>query len=163
MYQQYPSGEQQAEPRPAPPKSVLTAVKLMYVGAVLSAAGAVIALVSTGSLRTAIRKAHPLLSTGRVHSLEVQDVAVIVVAGVIGIALWIWMAAANKAGSSRARIIATVIWALNTIAVLIDLTRPEAMASKVAGAVIWLAGLAVIVLLWQRDSSKYYTASSRPA
>jgi hypothetical protein len=161
MYQPYPSGGQQDQPRPAPPRSILAAVKIMYVGAVLSAVGVVLGVVTIGSLRAAIYRAHPLMGAHRVHSLEVQDVSIIVVVGVLGIALWLWMATANKAGSSRARTIATVIFALNVIAVLIDLIRPVAMASKIAGVVICLAGLAAVVLLWQRDSSQYYDASAR--
>lgn len=159
MYQPYPSGAQQEQPRPAPPRSILVAVKIMYVGAVLSAVAIVLAVVTVSSLRAAIHRAHPLLGVGRMHSLEVLDVSVIVVVGVVGIALWLWMAAANKAGRSRARITATVIFALNVIAVLINVIRPEATASKVAGIVICLAGLAAVVLLWQRDSSQYYDAS----
>ena len=45
MYQPYPSGGQPAEPlRPPAPAPVLTAVKLMYAGAAVSAAGLIIGL-----------------------------------------------------------------------------------------------------------------------
>jgi hypothetical protein len=161
MYQPYPSGGQE-QAQPEPPRSILTAVKIMYVGAALSAVAVVVGLATIGSLHAAIRRAHPLLGAHRVHGLEVFDLAIIVVVGVLGIIVWLWMAAANKAGSTRARTVATVIFVLNTIVVLFDLGRPEAMASKIAGIIICVAGLAAIVMLWQRDSSNYYSASSGP-
>jgi hypothetical protein len=163
MYQPYPSGDQRSQARREPPASVRRAVLVMYAGAALSVAGVVVTLVSRSSLLAAIRKAHPLLSAARVAKLENFDVVTYILIGVLGACLWIWMATANKAGNSRARTTASVIFAVNTIAVLVSLARPEAVANKAAAIVIWLTGLVTIVLLWQRDASTYYDGSGRVA
>lgn len=162
MYKAYPSS-QESQSRLAPSRSVLAAVKVMYAGAVLSALAAVLALVTTGSLRTAIHKAHPLLDHSRVQSAVTFDVVIAVVAGVIGIAVWLWMAHANKAGESWARVVASVVFGLNTLGLLAVVTRPDSLLGKAITVVIWVVGLATIILLWQRDASNYYDASRRLA
>jgi hypothetical protein len=159
MYQPYPATKDQ--PRSGPPSSILMAMKVMYVGAALSAVATILTLVTTGSLREAIHKAHPLLSAARVDKLEQFDVVAAVVVGVVGIGLWLWMAVANKEGNGWARITASLLFALNTVATLVVVFRPGAAPAKGATIVIWLAGLAVVILLWQRDSSNYYESSGR--
>ena len=164
MYQPYPtSGAPDPEPvRPEPPTPVQNAVKLMYAGAVISAISLIITLVTIGSLRTAIHNADPTLTPAKVHSAEVAAVAVAVIFGLIGIGLWIWMAFANKAGKNWARITATVFFALDTLSVLASLRQAEPVLTRVVSILIWLTGLGVIILLWQRDSSAYFAASRRP-
>jgi hypothetical protein len=76
--------------------------------------------------------------------------------------MWIWLAAANRAGKNWARITASVIFGLDTVLVLADLSRPEPLLSRLGSLVIWLIGLGVIVPLWRRQSSDYYTAAWRP-
>jgi hypothetical protein len=160
MYQPYPSGGQESRST-SPPSSILRAVKIMYAGAALSAIGVILTLVTVGSIRAAIHKAHPLLSATRVHALGNFDVISAVVIGVIAMGLWLWMAFANKAGDRWARVTASVIFGLNTLAALIVVSRPEAALNKLAAVIIWLAGLATIVLLWQRESSNFYDSRTR--
>src|ERR1700680_3841242 len=98
MYQPYPSGGQVPEPqRPEPPAPVLTAVKLMYAGAAVSAISLIATLLTIGSLKTAIHNRSPNLTQTQLHTAEVAGVAFAVVIGLLGIGLWIWMASANKA------------------------------------------------------------------
>lgn len=160
-YQPYPTGGA-AEPepqRPAAPTPVLQAVKLMYAGAIVSAISLIITLVTVGSLKTAIHNADPSLSASKLHSAEVAAVAVAVIFGLIGIGLWLWMAYANKAGKNWARITATVFFGLDTLSVLTSFRQAEPILTRLISILIWLIGLGTIVLLYQRESSAYFSAS----
>jgi hypothetical protein len=160
-YQPYPTGGA-AEPepqRPAPPTPVLQAVKLMYAGAIVSAISLIITLVTVGSLKTAIHNADPSLSASKLHSAEVAAVAVAIIFGLIGIGLWLWMAYANKAGKNWARITATVFFGLDTLSVLTSFRQAEPVLSRLISILVWLIGLGAIVLLYQRESSAYFSAS----
>ena len=162
-FQPYPtSGSDQLPPqqRPAQPPSIQTAVKLMYAGAVLSALSFIIGLATIGSLKQAIIKAStkPLTAT-QLHTAEVVGVATIIVLGLIGIGLWIWMARANGAGKSWARIVAAVLFGLNTLGLLSAVARPNAIGTKIFEIVGWIVGLGATIYLWRRDSSEYFAAN----
>ena len=163
-YQPYPTGGG-AEPepqRPGAPTPVLQAVKLMYAGAIVSAISLIITLATVGSLKTAIHNADPSLTATKLHSAEVAAVAVAIIFGLIGIGLWLWMAYANKAGKNWARITATVFFGLDTLSVLTSFRQAEPILSRLITILIWLIGLGAIILLYQRESSAYYTASKTP-
>ncbi len=162
-FQPYPtSGSDQLPPqqRPAQPRSIQTAVKLMYAGAVLSALSFIIGLATIGSLKQAIIKAStkPLTST-QLHTAEVVGVATIIVVGLIGVGLWIWMARANGAGKSWARIVAAVLFGLNTLGLLSAVARPNAIGTRIFEIVGWIVGLGATIYLWRRDSSEYFAAN----
>jgi hypothetical protein len=159
MYQPYPSSGPIPEPmRREPPESVLTAVKLMYAGAIVSALSLVVGLVTIGSLHTQLRRAYPNVTASQLHTIEVATVVFIVIFGLIGVGLWIWMAVANKRGGNWARITATVFFGLNTVSLLVGLARPQAVASRLVGLLIWLIGLGAIIMLWRRESTEFFKA-----
>lgn len=160
MYQ-YPTGGGQGPlpQRPAAPPSVLTAVKFMYAGAALSALGFIISLVTVSSVRTAIRKADPSYTSAQIHTAEIAVVGGAVLVGLIGVGLWLWMAWANGRGRSWARIVASVLFAINTLDLFLSLARPHAVLGLVFSLLVWLAGLGAIVFLWRSESSAYFSAS----
>jgi hypothetical protein len=163
-YQPYPTGGA-AEPepqRPAPPTPVLQAVKLMYAGAAVSAISLIITLLTIGSLKTAIHNADPSLTASKLHSAEVAAVAVAIIFGLIGIGLWLWMAYANKAGKNWARITSTVFFGLDTLSILTSFRQGEPILTRLISILIWLVGLGAIILLYQRESSAYFSASKTP-
>ena len=126
MYQPYPPGNQQPVPQPpGPPQPVRTAVLLMYAGAALSAIEIIIGLTTIASLKNAIRSKYPGYSSSQLHTAEVVGVTTVVVIGLIAIGLWLWMAWANGAGKSWARVVATVFFGLNTLSLRkIDVIAP---------------------------------------
>ena len=170
MYQPYPSGGQMPDQpqRPAAPPPVLMAVKLMYAGAVLSALGAGYTAATAGSLKAAILKSHPLYSAAQLHKAETSIVISAVVGGLLAVGLWIWMARMTGAGHKWARIVASVLFAINTIDLVITITQASAITAVEAnasvsiavGVLVWLAGFCAIVLLWSGESSQYMTAAS---
>ena len=162
MYQPYPSAGQAPEPaRPAPP-SVVMAVRLMYAGAVVSAVSLVVGLATVGSVRTALHKSRPSLTPAQLHDLQTIVVVGSIAIGLISIGLWVWMALMNKAGKSWARIVATVLFGLDTLFLLLGVARAGAAASSLVSILIWLIGLGAVILLWRKDSSEYITAQSAP-
>ena len=157
MYQPYPSAGQAPEPvRPGPPPSVVMAVRLMYAGAVVSALSLIVGLATVGSLRNSLHKSDPTLTTSQLHNLQTVVVVGSVFIGVISIGLWVWMALMNKAGKSWARIVATVLFGLDTLFLLLGVARAGAAAGTLVSILTWLIGLGAIIYLWRKDSSAYF-------
>ena len=165
MYQPYPSSGQPAEPlRPSAPAPVLTAVKLMYAGAAVSAVELIIGLaLIIVDIKAAAR--------GRFlgHSLAAQKPLVItvwIVFGLVVIALWLWMARANGQGRNWARILSTVLFGLATLQLRGDFTQPVSHAGFGATVLYyggtalfvaaWLVGAAAVWLLWRPASSAFF-------
>jgi ABC-type sugar transport system permease subunit len=127
--------------------------------------GFVIALVTNGSRRSAIVKAHPGYTVTQVHRAELALTIPLAIGAVIAVALWVWMARQNQRGRSWARVVATVLFGINTIDLLGSLalvrhgtTLAAGVPTLVIGVIIWLIGLAAILLLFRKDASAYYAA-----
>jgi hypothetical protein len=164
-YQPYPTGggsNQMAE-RPPAPQSIQNAVKLMYVGAGLSAISLIVGLLTISSLKSAIqtanRTAKTPLTASQLHTAEAVGIASIIVLGLLGIGLWLWMARANGSGKSWARVVASVLFGLNTVGLLSVIARPNSALTKIFDVLVWLVGLGAIVFLYRRDSSEYFAQS----
>jgi hypothetical protein len=172
MYQAFPDGSQPpaqyGQSAPSVPQSVDNAVRVMYMGAAASLIGIVIDLATVGPLRdklVTVNNHGAKLTSAQVTVSEHVAIGALIVAGVIGIAVWIWMAQSNQAGKSWARIVATVLFGVDTLSLIADVNGASALSGTVAtriyGIVIWLIGLAAIILLWQRTSSDYFRGSTR--
>jgi hypothetical protein len=172
MYQAFPDGNQPpahyGQSVPSVPQSVDNAVRFMYMGAAASLIGIVIDLATVGPLRdklAAVNNHGAKLTSTQVTDSQPVAIGALVVAGVIGIAAWIWMAQTNQAGKSWARVVATVLFGIDTLSLIADINGASALsgtaATRVYGIIIWLIGLAAIVLLWQRTSSDYFRGSPR--
>jgi len=160
MYQSYPQGgEMPPEPaRPAPPRSVRTAVLLMYTGAALSAISLIVTVLSFHSIERVIRNASSTLTAHQVHNDAIVAVTIAVVESLIAIGLWLLMAWGNKNGQSWARITATVLFGLNTLFLLLSFIRATVSASLAFSLLVWVVGLFAIVMLWRRESSEYFAS-----
>ena len=158
MYQPYPGGaEMPGTQRPPAPASVLNAVKVMYAGAVASLIGIIIDLTTLSATKSAIEKHSPQLTTSQVNGMQHALVTSAIVGGLIGAGLWIFIAQACKSGKSWARITGTVLFGVNTVQDgLSNLVVPEAALVKIFWFVVWLIGLAAVVLLWRGTSSAFF-------
>jgi len=157
MYQPYPSTDKPVEPeRPEAPQSVLNAVKLMYAGAAVSTVSLIISLVSIGGTKDAIRKARPSLTPAQVNQLNTFIIALAVVSGVIGVALWLWMAQKNGQGRNWARILSTVLFGLATLDMFGVISQPKTVLGLVFPVLTWLIGLGAVILLWRRESTEFF-------
>jgi hypothetical protein len=163
MYQPYPGGADPREPAPASaPPSVLRAVKVMYAGVAASLIGIVIDMTTLSATRAAIIKHSPTLTTAQVNSAEHVEIGLFIASGLIGAALWLWMAQSCRAGKGWARIVSTVLFAIDTLAVLItNAGTAGGGLTRAYGLVVWVVGLIAIILLWQRASSGYFRSARR--
>ncbi|MGP8001865.1 MAG: hypothetical protein ACLPKI_31745 [Streptosporangiaceae bacterium] len=175
MYQSYPStGQPASPPRPPAPAPVLTAVKLMYAGAAVSLVALILWLaIAIGDVNAAARGrwlGHSL--TGDLLSqLQPLIITMLMVAGLVIIALWLWMARANGQGRDWARILSTVLSGLAALELISILSQPAVHASIggpalgwIVSALTWriipvltcLTGLAAVWLLWRPASSAFF-------
>jgi len=156
-YQPYPSSGTPVDPeRPPAPPSVVNAVKLMYAGAAISVVSLVISLASIGGTKDAIRKARPSLTATQVNQLNTFIIALAVVSGVVGVALWLWMARANGQGKNWARILSTVLFALATLDLFGVVSQPKTVLGLIFPALTWLVGLGAVVFLWRKESTEFF-------
>ena len=156
MYQPYPSSGKPVEPeRPPAPPSVLNAVKLMYVGAAVSTVSLIVSLFDISGTKDAIRKARPSLTATQVNQLNTFIITLAIVSGVVGVALWLWMARANSQGRNWARILSTVLFGLATLDLFGALHRPS-LLGVLFTALTWLVGLGAVILLWRKDSTEFF-------
>jgi len=154
MYQPDPSGGQPVEPlRPPAPAPVLTAVKLMYAGAVGTAAYLIISLAFIGDIKAYhVAVLGHRLTTAQLSHQRPLIITLVIVVGLVVIALWLWMARANGQGRNWARILSTVLFGLATP----ELIGNNGVAQVFCAALTWLTGLAAVWLLWRPASSAFF-------
>lgn len=171
-YQPYPTGgganQMGMAERPPQPSTLRNAVRLMLAGGALALIGVIITVSFSGRIKTAVtnsavtqnrtlvHEGKTPLTAAQIHSLANATVGLLIAGGIIGVLLWLWMAWANNRGSGWARIVATVLFALNTIAFVLEVGR--ASVSIITIALGWLIGVAAIVLLWNRQTTAYINA-----
>ena len=157
MVQRYPSSGKSVEPErlPAPPP-VMNAVKLMYVGAAVSTVSLIISLADIGGVKTAIKKAKPSWTAAQINQYDRFIISVAIVSGVIGIALWLWMARANNQGKNWARILSTVLFCLATLDLFGVFSAPKTAIGLVFPVLTWLVGLGAVFLLWRPESTAFF-------
>jgi hypothetical protein len=158
MYQPYPGGAQLPETqRPPVPASVRNAVRFMYAGAVASLVYAIVFIMTLSATKRAIEQHSPQLTTSQVNGMQQALMASAIVGGLIGAGLWVFIARACHSGKGWARTTGTVLFGINTVQVLGGLPIPVAAPVKIFALVVWLLGLAAVVLLWQGSSSAFFT------
>jgi hypothetical protein len=146
-----------------PPKSIRNAVGFIYAGAAVQALSVILDIAAFhGSMQGFLTggSATPL-SANQLDTADTVGVGFLILGGVVGVSLWLWMASKNKAGRRWARGLSTVCFAIYTLSLLAIIARPVTALDKIIPVVEWVVGLFAIVLLWQRESSDFYAARSR--
>jgi hypothetical protein len=154
MYQPYQSSVQPVEPlRHSAPAPVLTAVKLMYAGAAVSAVPLILALAFVGDIKAYhLQYLGHSLTTAQLTHLRPLIIALVLAFGLVVPALWLWMARVNGQGRSWARILSTVLLGLATLL----LTGDNGVVQVFCAVLTWLIGLAAVWLLWRPASSAFF-------
>ncbi len=154
---QYPTAGAEPEPQHVPPpRAVQNAVKLMYVGAAIEVISLVVGLLTKSSYRNAIMKTHANYTTAQLHNAESARAIPLVIGAVIAIALWLWMAWAVRRGQNWARVLSAVFFAINTLSLIAAAVVVRDVPSLIVGVVLWLIGLAAIVLIFGKEARPYY-------
>ena len=162
MYQRYPGDAAQSrEPSPptSVPQSVVRAVRVMYVGLAASLLGIVVDMTTLSATRSEILKQNPAYTQAQLNNAEHLQIGLFIAGGLIGAALWLWMAQSCRAGKGWARVVSTVFFGIDTLSVLVGAAAVQGGAlSRIYGILVWVIGLIAVVLLWQRSSSAFFRA-----
>jgi hypothetical protein len=142
---------------PKPPTSVMAAAWLMYSGAAISLIDTFVTLGMITEIRNAFLASHPFVSASFVKNVTGIAAAEVLVFGGVVIALWLWLAFASKQGHGWARTVATVLFGIDTFALFITLGQHGIGATKGISVVVWLIGLATVILLWQRSAANFFS------
>lgn len=156
--QPVPSVGQPAELRSPAPPPVLTAVKLMYGGAIGTAVQLIAALAFIGDVNAyhlTVLGHH--LSTAQLSHWRPLIITLAVVFALIVIGVWLWMARTVGRGRNWARIACTVLAGLATL----ELTGTHGVAQVLLALLTWLTGLAAVWQLW-RPASRAFFRPHRP-
>ncbi len=149
---------------PPRPTSLRHAVYLMYVGAGVALLGTITAVKLSSKIKTEIfDRVHGNNHRSRVgftiaqqHTITNITFVALVVAGLISVLLWLWMAWANSRARGWARICASVLFVLITIEAAISPGEASVPSVSVVFIVLeWLLGLVAVVLLWRRATTAY--------
>jgi hypothetical protein len=144
------------------PASIVTAVRLMWLGAVITALGALSVFIQTDTLRDNIRDNDSTLTASELDGAVAAIIGFTLVIGAIVVGLWLWMAAQNGQGKSWARTVATVLGVLNVLFLLLGLgMRSQTGIGLVFNVLNLVLAVVILVLLYRPDSSAYYQARSR--
>ncbi|HEY3869016.1 MAG TPA: hypothetical protein VGM10_11725 [Actinocrinis sp.] len=170
-YPQYPGSEAAIpQSRPPAPPTVRNAFFCMLGGAVWEVVGLVVTLTQKNSIHSELQTKFPSDTPDKINTLTNAAIVEAVVAVIIGIGLWIWMAFVNRAGKNWARITGTVFFGISTLSVIIDVAAgssgmggAKSTTAQVVVAVIgWLIGLAAVLLLWNKASGPYFKRQNNP-
>jgi hypothetical protein len=141
------------------PSSLTRAVQLMYVGAALSLVGVVVAWATKSQLHDQLATASPNTPSADIDTAVNLGLAAVTVGGLIAVGLWLWMASANGAGKSWARIVATVLGGLSVLLTAAGLSQATGLTIALQLLSLVL-GIVILVLLWLPASSAFYRARS---
>lgn len=149
------------------PASIIMAVRLMYVGALLSLIGVLVTFTLADTIREQVQKAATdagtAMSSTALDTAVAVGVGVAVVSGLVGAALWLLMAWANGRGKSWGRIVASVLFGLSVLSFVTGLAGGTQPTLALVLSVLTVAlGAFIMVLLWKKESSAYYAAQSAP-
>jgi hypothetical protein len=140
--------------RPSVPRSnrsAFRAVKLMYVGAVVELAAAIVILATIGDVRSNVVKRNPGLTQAQWHAVVAGKLEPTAVAAGIAIGFWLWMAWSIGRGHRWARIVFAIFFGLNIYGLLDGLAGGSAVYARpdlAIGIVLCLVELAAVALMF---------------
>jgi hypothetical protein len=154
------------------PRPVRNAVRLMYLGALLTLADVVIVLVTLGGVRSAA--VHDLAAMQWPTVMLIQ-VGTWLATAPIGAGVWLWLAWANGRGYHWARPAFVAFFGALTTVLFFGLGEgtgedalPHTLADVIATTVLWLVASAAALLIFSETASPYYrrraaTRAAKPA
>jgi hypothetical protein len=156
MYQPYPSSGKPVEPeRPPAPVPVQNAVRLMYAGAAITTVYTIVVIVTLGDVKSQLMKVDHTLTESQASADARGYVTGTIIFGVIATGLWLLMAWANKDSRNWGRIVATVLFGLNTLYIAGIFAQVRSIAI-IFPMLTWLVGAGAVFLLWRGESSAFF-------
>ena len=160
--------------RPPIPQAALRSYYAILAGGALSAVSIIIGLSTIGSIRSQLRDQLGPKGFGpdTINTFINVEIALIVVFGIIGILLWLWMAWKIKTGRHWARVLSSVFFGLEFLSTLVgginyrtnETTGDETTSASVhqsaavtiLGWVIVAVGLYALVMFWHKSNAAFF-------
>jgi predicted membrane channel-forming protein YqfA (hemolysin III family) len=103
---------------------------------------------------------YDLLRLNRDHANAMAShMTLAVVASLLGIVAWIWLATASRRGHGWTSIAGSVLAGLySIIALTVLLATHNDPAAKVFTLIVWVIALAAVFLLWSRQAREFFAA-----
>jgi hypothetical protein len=142
---------------PRSDRSLFAAVRLMYLGAMVELAVAISVFATIGNVKANIVRRDPGYTRAQWHAELTGKLDPLVVAAVIAVGFWLWIAWANGRGHSWAVIAFAIFFSLTTKSLLTGVIHGSAVyarADLVLGIVLWFIELAALVLVGHRAFRK---------
>jgi hypothetical protein len=137
---------------------MINAVRLMYAGGVLALFSILTAVATTSTLRGLIRQQYPAAGYGALSAAATATLSVTIAGALISAGVWLVMARRTRRGRPGVRILSTILFVIDSLTVLSTHTHGLLTASTwIMTVAEWAVGLVVIVLLWDRRSTAYFT------
>jgi len=151
-------GQYGAPPPPVgpPPQPVVTAARLMFVGAALGLINLIVVLASKSSLRDQIARKNPDFDAHQLDTAVNAAVAVGIVFGIIFTVLYVLLALQVQKGKNWARIVTWILAALGVLGALASLAQTTTGGSRVLSLISGVLDVAIIILLAQKVSTAYF-------
>jgi hypothetical protein len=145
------------------PRTVLAAVRLMYLGAAGQVAVLITVILTAGHVRASVQAAaaayhNPAVTAQVMHAVNIALTLDWALAPFV-IILWLFMAWANGMGYDWARVAAISLFGISCAGLLINLVQGSATyatADMIAAGVQWVIGLAATVFILRKPSWPYY-------
>jgi hypothetical protein len=140
------------------PYTVVTAVRLMVLGAVAELATLVTALATWGAIQSATLHHYPQYAALATHAVNDNLVADMVVLPIATLA-WLVVAWGVGKGSQWARLAAIILAMLSTMSLILKLTQDSvalAPAAMIVGGVAWALSIVAVAFLLHPRSWPYY-------
>jgi hypothetical protein len=145
------------------PGSVVTAVRLMCLGAAAELAVLVTVLVTEGSIRAQAVARYPHYAAAVTRDVSHDITGDMVILPILVLA-WLWVAWGNGRGSQLARVAAIVFAALYTLVLVTELAEGVALvapAAMIVSGVAWALGVGSVVYVLRPQSWPYYERPAR--
>jgi hypothetical protein len=145
-------------------RSAFTAIKLMYIGAIVELATAITLVATLGDVKSSVVNSDPGLSAASWHAVVAGQIDPLVMSAGIAVVFWLWMAWSRGQGKRWPGIVFALFFAANTWSLLSGLSRGSAVyaqADLAIASVLWLVELAVLVLVVREAVQTIAFARSR--
>jgi hypothetical protein len=145
-------------------RSALNAVKLMYVGALVELAAAIIILATMADVKSNVVMSSPGLTEGEWRAIVVGQIAPNEVGAILAVGFWLWMGWSIGRGHRWARIVFALFLALNMYGLLNGLVHGSALYAQpdlAIGIVLCLVELVSIVVLFRANIAPSRSGANR--
>jgi hypothetical protein len=140
------------------PAAVQAAVGMMWTGLAATVCSLIFSGLVLGRYNYDAKHDVMLLNREHAHAMA-GHLSLAILAELIGIVAWIWLATASRRGHGWTSIAGTVLAGLySIIALTVLLATHNDPAAKVFTLIVWAVALAAVFLLWSRQAREFFAA-----